>query len=75
MLSDNSVPRIIGTYPPTYIASYLRNAEILTPVAVGSSNLREFKFVSWMTVWPLHDIRMALTAECVAWNMQYALYT
>jgi len=45
-----SVPQSIGTYPPTYTASYLRTAEILTPVAVGSSKLREFKFVSWTTV-------------------------
>jgi hypothetical protein len=33
-----SVPRSIGTYPPTYTASCLRTAEILTPVAVGSTS-------------------------------------
>jgi len=70
-----SVPRSIGTYPPTYTALYLGTGEILTPVAVESSDLREFNFVSWTTVWPLHDIRMALNAECVAWNMQNVLYT
>jgi len=70
-----SVPRSIGTYPPTYTTFYLGTGEILTPVAAGSSNLREFNFVSWTTVWPLHNIKLALNAECVAWNMQNVLYT
>jgi len=57
MLSDNQrtskyryLSVLIGTYPPTYTALYLGTGEILTPVAVGSSNLREFNFVLWTTV-------------------------